>query len=140
MPILKDRTACYECKPKPTPKVYPICTIRSTPDKPVHCIVWAKELFILLFGVTHESKLYEDTQATGETSTYMHLLTPPVTPFTISSFLTYCSDLLLALFHTEINKRIGMDIYKTAVIQPVPLPTNLVDEACLVEQVIHCNA
>ena len=32
------------------PQGYPICTIRSTPDKPVHCIVWAKELFKLLFG------------------------------------------------------------------------------------------
>lgn len=44
MPIFKGKTACYECKPKPTQKVYPICTIRSTPDKPVHCIVWAKGL------------------------------------------------------------------------------------------------
>jgi molybdopterin/thiamine biosynthesis adenylyltransferase len=42
MPIYKGQTACYECIPKPTQKVYPICTIRSTPDKPVHCIVWAK--------------------------------------------------------------------------------------------------
>jgi ubiquitin-like 1-activating enzyme E1 B len=42
MPIYKGQTACYECVPKPTQKVYPICTIRSTPDKPVHCIVWAK--------------------------------------------------------------------------------------------------
>ena len=53
MPIFKGRTACYECKPKPTQKVYPICTIRSTPDKPVHCIVWAKGklyiVFVLLF-------------------------------------------------------------------------------------------
>ena len=33
MPIFKGKTACYECTPKPTQKVYPICTIRSTPDK-----------------------------------------------------------------------------------------------------------
>lgn len=32
-------TACYECEPKPTPKTYPVCTIRSTPNKPIHCIV-----------------------------------------------------------------------------------------------------
>ena len=38
------------CSAKPTQKVYPICTIRSTPDKPVHCIVWAKEAFKLVFG------------------------------------------------------------------------------------------
>jgi ubiquitin-like 1-activating enzyme E1 B len=42
---------CYECVPKPVPKTYPVCTIRNTPDKPVHCIVWAKELcFPRLFG------------------------------------------------------------------------------------------
>lgn len=41
-PIVKGVTTCYECFPKAAQKVYPICTIRSTPDKPVHCIVWAK--------------------------------------------------------------------------------------------------
>ena len=73
MPVFKGRTACYECTPKPTQKVYPICTIRSTPDKPVHCIVWAKELFKLLFGESKESMIYEDP-AIGEKSTYMDLV------------------------------------------------------------------
>lgn len=42
---------CYECAPKPVPKTFPVCTIRNTPDKPVHCIVWAKDLaFPRLFG------------------------------------------------------------------------------------------
>lgn len=36
MPIVKGEMECYECRPKVTQKVYPICTIRSTPDKPVH--------------------------------------------------------------------------------------------------------
>ena len=48
--IRKGETACYECFPKPQRVVYPICTIRSTPSQPVHCVVWAKELFKLLFG------------------------------------------------------------------------------------------
>ena len=47
MPIFKGVTACYECTPKPAPKTYPICTIRSTPDKPVHCIVWAKGMLFV---------------------------------------------------------------------------------------------
>jgi len=43
--------ACFECTEKPTPKSYPICTLRDTPDKPIHCIVYAKELlFSKLFG------------------------------------------------------------------------------------------
>ena len=30
---IKGKTQCYECEEKPTPKTYPVCTIRSTPDK-----------------------------------------------------------------------------------------------------------
>ena len=48
---IKGQTECFECKPKPAPKSFPVCTIRNTPDKPIHCIVWAKELlFQRLFG------------------------------------------------------------------------------------------
>ncbi|CAM6082246.1 unnamed protein product [Calypogeia fissa] len=48
---IRGRTECYECQPKPAPKTYPVCTITSTPSKPVHCIVWAKDLaFMKLFG------------------------------------------------------------------------------------------
>eukprot|EP00898_Chlorokybus_atmophyticus_P002978 jgi/Chlat1/3681/Chrsp24S08831 len=48
---MKPHFECFECTPKPTPKSYPICTIRNTPDKPIHCTVWAKELlFARLFG------------------------------------------------------------------------------------------
>lgn len=49
-PILKGHTPCYECTPKVEGKTYPICTIRSTPSKMVHCVVWAKALYELLFG------------------------------------------------------------------------------------------
>ncbi len=48
---LKGATECFECQPKPVPKSFPICTLRNTPDKPIHCIVWAKDmLFARLFG------------------------------------------------------------------------------------------
>ncbi|KAJ3402568.1 hypothetical protein CcCBS67573_g02289 [Chytriomyces confervae] len=44
-------TQCFDCEPKPTPKTFPVCTIRSTPSTPIHCIVWSKSyLFNLLFG------------------------------------------------------------------------------------------
>ncbi|OCH85042.1 hypothetical protein OBBRIDRAFT_785397 [Obba rivulosa] len=50
-PILKDRTECFDCVPKPTPKTFPVCTIRSTPSQPIHCIVWAKSYLLpQLFG------------------------------------------------------------------------------------------
>jgi ubiquitin-like 1-activating enzyme E1 B len=49
--ILKGRTKCFECDPVAPPKSYPICTVRNHPDKPVHCIAWAKELlFKKIFG------------------------------------------------------------------------------------------
>ncbi len=30
---IKGATECFECQPKPTPKTFPVCTIRNTPDK-----------------------------------------------------------------------------------------------------------
>lgn len=49
--IIRGKTQCYECNPPAPPKAYPICTIRNHPDKPVHCIAWAKELlFKKIFG------------------------------------------------------------------------------------------
>jgi ubiquitin-like 1-activating enzyme E1 B len=39
---IKDVTECFDCVPKPIPKTFPVCTIRSTPSAPIHCVVWAK--------------------------------------------------------------------------------------------------
>lgn len=48
---LKGATECFECTPKPTPKTFAICTLRNTPDRPIHCIEWSKSmLFPRLFG------------------------------------------------------------------------------------------
>merc|ERR1711939_242188 len=59
-PIKKDLTECYDCQPKETPKGFPVCTIRSTPSTPIHCIVWAKSyLFPALFGVDDEQDSLE---------------------------------------------------------------------------------
>lgn len=50
-PIYPYLSECFHCVPKETPKTFPVCTIRSTPSKPVHCITWAKDfLFSQLFG------------------------------------------------------------------------------------------
>lgn len=34
---------------------YPVCTIRSKPEKLIHCIIWAKALFEGLFGPKDKS-------------------------------------------------------------------------------------
>ncbi|KAJ1677978.1 E1 ubiquitin-activating protein uba2, partial [Spiromyces aspiralis] len=42
--IKGDQTECFDCHEKPVEqKTYPVCTIRSTPSAPIHCIVWAKD-------------------------------------------------------------------------------------------------
>ncbi|KAF8437709.1 hypothetical protein L210DRAFT_3613153 [Boletus edulis BED1] len=47
----QDRMECFDCIPKPAPKLLPVCTIRSTPSQPIHCIVWAKSYLLpQLFG------------------------------------------------------------------------------------------
>ena len=38
----QGQTECYDCNSKEVPKSFPVCTIRSTPSQPIHCIVWAK--------------------------------------------------------------------------------------------------
>lgn len=51
--ILGGSTECFECNADSSAgsqKVYPVCTIRNTPDKPIHCIVWAKAAFLAMFG------------------------------------------------------------------------------------------
>ena len=55
----KDESKCYDCDPKPSArKTYPVCTIRSTPSDPIHCIVWAKSyLLSQLFGKEEEDEM-----------------------------------------------------------------------------------
>ncbi|KAK7707240.1 E1 ubiquitin-activating protein uba2 [Botryosphaeria dothidea] len=53
--IKKGKTECYDCNVKETPKSFPVCTIRSTPSQPIHCIVWAKSyLFTEVFGISED--------------------------------------------------------------------------------------
>jgi ubiquitin-like 1-activating enzyme E1 B len=139
-PILKGYTSCYECFPKPAPKVYPICTIRSTPDKPVHCIVWAKECLKLIFGNTSESMLFED-ESTGEKSEYMNLLAfPSNAQENDEILLSYVQQLIIGLFHKEVQKRIDMETYKTATRTPIPLDMTTIQTACdQVKQILEAK-
>lgn len=53
--IVKGRSECYDCNTKQTPRSFPVCTIRSTPSQPIHCIVWAKSyLFNEIFGTSED--------------------------------------------------------------------------------------
>jgi ubiquitin-like 1-activating enzyme E1 B len=51
----QGETECYDCTPKDPPKSFPVCTIRSTPSQPIHCIVWGKSyLFAEIFGTSED--------------------------------------------------------------------------------------
>lgn len=57
--IKKGVTACYDCSPKDAPKSFPVCTIRSTPSQPIHCIVWGKSYLLkCVYSVSAPMFLY----------------------------------------------------------------------------------
>ena len=60
MILKRGLTRCYDCLPKAPPKTYQVCTIRTLPEKPLHCIIWAKHLFGVMFGPEDESILLTD--------------------------------------------------------------------------------
>ena len=125
-------TSCYECKTVETPKVYPICTIRSTPSRPVHTIVWAKEFYKLLFHPqVQESMLYEpDEETNGEPSTYMKtvhqvrevlLKNNETSSASSTSSTALIRTLIRTLYCDEIQKQLSLDRYKAALQPPKPL-------------------
>ncbi|KXX77069.1 Ubiquitin-activating enzyme E1-like [Madurella mycetomatis] len=58
--IKKGVTACYDCTPKETPKTFPVCTIRSTPSQPIHCIVWGKSYLLNeIFGASEDESAFD---------------------------------------------------------------------------------
>lgn len=56
----KGVTACYDCEPKDPPKSFPVCTIRSTPSQPIHCIVWGKSYLLNeVFGTPEDESAFD---------------------------------------------------------------------------------
>ena len=66
--IVKNKSECYDCQKKEAPKVYPVCTIRSAPSTPVHCIQWAKLLYELLFGPASDSSIIKDQHISSDSA------------------------------------------------------------------------
>ncbi len=63
--IIPHVTECYACRAKETPKVLPVCTIRSVPSKPDHCIAWGKALFQRMFGEVDDTNVLSDVTMTN---------------------------------------------------------------------------
>ncbi|GKZ01202.1 hypothetical protein MPSEU_001071600 [Mayamaea pseudoterrestris] len=128
--------ACYECKTQETQKVYPICTIRSTPSMPVHTIVWAKEFYKLLFHEkVEESMLYEDPDGPDNSvvmeavSDFRKIMAANDDGNSNSAKQQAAKKLLHKFYRDEIIKQLDMDRYKTALKTPVPMDAKAIDSA-----------
>ena len=56
----KGLSRCYSCFPKAPQKNFAVCTIRTLPEKPIHCVTWGKHLFGLLFGPKDDANVLSD--------------------------------------------------------------------------------
>lgn len=139
-PIFPYYSECFECQAKATPKTYPVCTIRSTPSQPVHCITWAKEfLFHQLFDessstiTTEQSKeqqrkkLEEETndkqeienmlKESNELSELRQLIKSP----NLEDRKQFIHRTIIKIFKVDIERLLRIDsLWKTRV-KPVPL-------------------
>ena len=141
--ILKGKTECYECKPPPPQKEYPICTIRNHPDKPIHCISWAKELlFMKIFGGqetdlvdTEEGKKEEggeegggaeeakENGGNGEASAASNA-PPPPPPLVRGDEETadaFAKRVFVAVFQADVERLLRMDALWKERKKPVPI-------------------
>jgi len=116
--VSKGETACYECFPKPTKTVYPICTIRATPDKPVHCVVWAKELFKLVFGAKPEDSMLFEDSTVEKHSAYAELAAKTRDDRSVMRAL------VTALFHDDVEKQLKAGKYDEASRKPSSVTVN----------------
>jgi ubiquitin-like 1-activating enzyme E1 B len=96
--IVHGETECYECTPKQAPKVYAYCTIRSTPEKPIHCIIWARHLYNLIFGPEDSENMLGD-------------LKDELAALRDGSGVEAAEPVFAHLFDAEIQKQAGLDVW-----------------------------
>ncbi|EGW30863.1 uncharacterized protein SPAPADRAFT_142051 [Spathaspora passalidarum NRRL Y-27907] len=136
-PIYPYYSECFDCSTKETAKTYPVCTIRSSPTQPVHCITWAKEfLFHSLFDeVESDQNLTDPNQIRSETdneaeiaffqkeSTELaelrHLITTADPP-------TFINELLVKIFKADIERLLLIDSIETRRGSRKPTPLDVV--------------
>lgn len=135
-PILPGVTECFDCTKKETPKTFPVCTIRSTPSQPIHCIVWAKNfLFNQLFtsdqsptagdgddddwGTDDKEEISRIKQETNE----LHDLQQVVH----RQDKAHITDILKKLFIKDIEKLLQLDNLWKSRAKPVPLNESLIE-------------
>ncbi|XP_954586.1 ubiquitin-activating enzyme e1, putative [Theileria annulata] len=99
-PIVKDMTKCYECDPLPKTSSIPVCSIRQIPEKPTHCIAWARMLYQLLFGTPDNNNLLTDLSV--PTLPDLNNLDEPVV-------VDYLNRIFDFLFNSEVKSLLKME-------------------------------
>ncbi|KAI0916109.1 hypothetical protein AcW1_010036 [Taiwanofungus camphoratus] len=143
-PILKDRAECFDCVPKPTPKTFPVCTIRSTPSQPIHCIVWAKSYLLpQLFGEDEDSEELDEAEKQGENSQEIATLRKEAlafkrvrlalrTPSQGSKVSNAAEMVFKKVFHSDILNLLSMSDMWRSREPPTPLDFNAIKNGTFV--------
>ncbi|OAF69465.1 SUMO-activating enzyme subunit 2 [Intoshia linei] len=122
--IIKGMTQCYECLPLPKKKNYPTCTIRNTPSEHIHCIIWAKHLFNLLFGeIDIDSDVIMSEKSDSDNSQKMtNGNVNKISLRKLAEEVDYDSkQLLYEIFFVNINNLLLMEKLWKERIAPIPL-------------------
>ncbi|KAI0056334.1 hypothetical protein BV25DRAFT_1872803 [Artomyces pyxidatus] len=137
-PLLKNKTECFDCIPKPTPKTFPVCTIRSTPSQPIHCIVWAKSyLMSQLFGEDEDStEELDDALKQGENAQEIATLRKEAQAFKAVRAALRSSQgtndaarlAFQKVFYADIQNLLSMEDMWRFRDKPVPLDYDLIKE------------
>ncbi|GFN16621.1 E1 ubiquitin-activating protein uba2 [Aspergillus tubingensis] len=143
--IKKGVTECYDCNSKEVPKSFPVCTIRSTPSQPIHCIVWAKSyLFPELFGISEDDSSEFDHSEDAENSEEIENLRREAQALKeIRQSMgseEFAQKVFEKVFQEDIDRLRGMeDMWKTRD-PPEPLDFHkLQEESSGIEPVVSCN-
>ncbi|CAK40551.1 hypothetical protein CBS63078_8570 [Aspergillus niger] len=143
--IKKGVTECYDCNSKEVPKSFPVCTIRSTPSQPIHCIVWAKSyLFPELFGISEDDSSEFDHSEDAENSEEIENLRREAQALKeIRQSMgsdEFAQKVFEKVFQEDIDRLRGMeDMWKTRD-PPEPLDFHkLQEESSNIEPVVSCN-
>ncbi|KAL4921440.1 hypothetical protein BDW62DRAFT_198008 [Aspergillus aurantiobrunneus] len=132
--IKKGKTECYDCNSKEVPKSFPVCTIRSTPSQPIHCIVWAKSYLLPeLFGTSEDDTEVFDYSADADNANEIENLRREAKALQeirqSMGSTEFTRKVFEKVFEEDINRLRGMeDMWKTRK-APEPLDFEKLEEA-----------
>lgn len=115
VPLAAGATECFACQEHPVPTVFPVCTIRATPSKMVHCIEWAKSWLLAgMFGTAGQECLEGVPEAVRD-----GLAGPSFANLPRTDPGECCRLLFQRLFVDDINRLLRVkDLFEA---RPVPL-------------------